>query len=79
MGPHQSFLCAAVMCGEVILRNHPSPASRSACAEEISAANRPTGKNEPACTLRKEDADRVFVVSVRKIPPQCKKGISRFG
>ena len=34
-------------------------------AEEISATNRPIGENAPAGTLRREDADRVFVASVR--------------
>ena len=47
-------------------------------AEEISAANRPIGKNAPAGTLRREDADRVFVASVRnpleKSPQNAKKG-----
>ena len=47
-------------------------------AKEISAANRPTGKNAPAGTLRKEDAERVFAASVRnpleKSPQNAKKG-----
>ena len=49
-------------------------------AEEISAANRPTGKNAPAGTLRREDAERVFAASVRnpleKSPQNAKKGLA---
>jgi hypothetical protein len=49
-------------------------------AEEISAANRPIGENTPTGTLRREDADRVFVASVRnpleKSPQNAKKGLA---